>query len=73
MSVTVSSFSVSVPVLSVEIIVQEPSDSTAGILRTMTWPAAILRTPIARATEMATGSPSGIALTARATDVMKSS
>src|SRR3990167_2814248 len=72
-SVTVSSFSVSVPVLSVAIIVQEPSDSTAGILRTMTWAPAILRMPIARATEMATGSPSGIALTASATDIMKRS
>ena len=70
---TVSSFIVNVPVLSVAIIVQEPSDSTAGILRTMTWAPAILRIPIARATEIATGSPSGIALTANATDIMKRS
>ncbi|MNS84679.1 hypothetical protein D3C72_1185120 [compost metagenome] len=72
-SVTTSSFMVRVPVLSVAIMVQDPSDSTAGILRTITWAFAIRRMLIASATEMATGSPSGIALTASPTDIMNSS
>ena len=52
-------------------IVQEPSASIAGMLRTITWALAMRRMPTASATEIATGSPSGIALTARPTAIRK--
>ena len=71
-SFTVSSFIVSVPVLSVAIIVQEPSASMAVMFRAMTFAFAIRRMPMASATEMATGSPSGMALTARPTAIRNS-
>ena len=63
----VSWLTVSVPVLSVAIMVHDPSDSIATSRRTTTCRRAIRRTATARATVSATGSPSGIAETASAT------
>ena len=55
---------VSVPVLSVQIVVAEPSVSTAVRRRTSTCFAAMRRTPSASATVTSTASPSGTAATA---------
>jgi hypothetical protein len=63
---TVSSLTVSVPVLSVAISVQLPKPSTAVSLRTITPRRAMRVVAIARATVIATGRPSGIAETASA-------
>jgi len=60
---------VSVPVLSEQMIVTDPSDSTAGSLRTSALRLAIFPAPIASATGHDAGSASGIAATARLTDV----
>ncbi len=60
-------FSVSVPVLSEQTTVTDPSVSTAGSLRTRAFRRAIRRAPRARATVTTAGSPSGIAATARLT------
>lgn len=64
---TVSSLHVSVPVLSLAIIVQLPSPSTAASRRTITARRAIRAVATASATVIATGSPSGVAETASAT------
>ncbi len=64
---TVISFCVSVPVLSEQITVVEPSVSTAGSFRMMAWRCAMRATPIASVIVSAAGSPSGIAPTASAT------
>jgi len=63
----VISLPVSVPVLSVQITVTEPSDSTAGSRRTMAFWRAIAVVPMARVMVTIAGSPSGIAATARPT------
>ncbi len=60
-------FSVSVPVLSVQITDTDPSVSTAGSLRTRALRRAIRRAPKARAMVTTAGRPSGIAATARLT------
>ncbi len=65
---TVWLFIVSVPVLSLAIMVQLPNPSTAASFLTITFFLAILEVEIERATVMATGRPSGIAETARATE-----
>ena len=62
---TVISFLVSVPVLSEQTVVTEPSASTAGSLRVMALRRAICCTPIARVIVTSAGSPSGIAATAK--------
>ena len=64
---------VSVPVLSVQMTVAQPSVSTAGSLRIRTWRAAIRWTPIASAMVTIAGSPSGTAATASDTADMKTS
>ena len=64
---TVSSLQVRVPVLSVAITVQAPRPSMAGRARTMTLRRAMRLVAMVRATVMATGRPSGMAATARAT------
>ena len=58
----------SVPVLSVQITVAQPSVSTAGSRRTSTWRAAMRCTPMASAMVTMAGSPSGTAATASETD-----
>ncbi len=63
---TVIWFSVSVPVLSVQITEVLPSVSTAGSLRMIARRLAIRETPIASVMVTAAGSPSGTAATARA-------
>ena len=65
-----SSFIVSVPVLSDAMNVHDPSASTATRRRAMTFLRAIRRAPIDSETVSATGSPSGIAETASATASM---
>ena len=64
---TAISLRVSVPVLSVQITVTEPSASTAGSRRTMALRRAMLCTPSASVIVMIAGRPSGIAATARPT------
>jgi hypothetical protein len=61
---------VSVPVLSEQITVTDPSDSTAGSRRTIALRRAIRCTPIASTMVSAAGSPSGIAATASPTAAM---
>ncbi len=63
---TVSSFTVSVPVLSVAIKVHEPSASTVTSFRAITFRFAIRLMAIESAIVIATGKPSGIAATAKA-------
>ena len=70
MASTVILLSVSVPVLSEQIIVVLPKVSTAGSLRIMALRFAILETPIAKVMVKAAGKPSGIAPTANATEAM---
>ena len=65
-SVTVISFRVRVPVLSLHTTVVAPRVSTAGNRRTMACRPAIRATPIARMIVTAAGRPSGMAPTARA-------
>ncbi len=62
-------FCVSVPVLSEQMVVTEPRDSTAGSRRTRAFLCAILPAPIASATVTTAGSASGMAATARLTAV----
>ena len=65
---TVILFSVSVPVLSVQITVAQPSASTACNFRTITFFLTMRCTPIASVIVTTAGSPSGTAATARLTD-----
>jgi hypothetical protein len=60
-------FCVSVPVLSVQMTVVDPSVSTAGSRRVTARRCAIRCTPTARAMVTIAGSPSGIAATASET------
>nr|CAA59764.1 unknown [Saccharomyces cerevisiae] len=62
-------FEVSVPVLSEQITLTEPKVSTLGNLLTMALRLAILRTPNAKVTVTIIGNPSGIAATAKDTDI----
>ncbi len=64
---TVISLRVSVPVLSEQMTVTEPSVSTAGRRRMMALRRAMRCTPMASAMVMIAGRPSGIAATARPT------
>mmetsp|Transcript_13157 Transcript_13157/g.43355 ORF Transcript_13157/g.43355 Transcript_13157/m.43355 type:complete len:285 (+) Transcript_13157:1632-2486(+) len=64
-------FVVSVPVLSLQMTVVQPSVSTLGSLRTMAFFLAILRVPSARQVVITAGSPSGMAATASATAILK--
>ncbi len=66
-------FTVSVPVLSDAITVQEPSPSTAAIRRTITERLAMREAATESTTVSATGSPSGMAETASATATKKTS
>lgn len=66
---TVMWFEVSVPVLSEQITLTEPKVSTLGNLLTMALRLAILRTPNAKVTVTIIGNPSGIAATAKDTDI----
>ena len=66
MAWTVSLLRVRVPVLSVAIVVTTPIVSIAAIVRTSALRRAIRCIPIAKITEIATGNPSGTALTASA-------
>lgn len=68
-SVTVSRFCVSVPVLSLRITVVDPSVSTAGRCRTIARRRAICDTPTLNATVSTMGSDSGTEATASATAV----
>ena len=68
---TTISFSVSVPVLSVQMTDTAPSVSTAGSRRTMALRSAIRWTPSASVMVSTAGSPSGIAETAMPTMAMK--
>ena len=68
MARTVNSLQVNVPVLSLAISVQLPKPSTAASRRTITPRRAIRAVPMDRATVKATGSPSGMADTAKATE-----
>ena len=70
MAFTVILFWVSVPVLSEQITEAEPSVSTAGRLRIMALRLTIRLTPSASTTVTIAGSPSGIAATAKATEVI---
>ena len=67
MRCTVISFLVSVPVLSEQITVTEPSVSTAGRRRMMALRRAMRCTPMASTMVMMAGRPSGIAATAMPT------
>jgi len=58
-------FCVSVPVLSEQITLTEPSVSTAGRRRISAWKSAMRRAPTASSTVTTAGSASGIAATAR--------
>ena len=62
---------VSVPVLSEQITVVQPKDSTEGKERTMAFFFAIFTVPSARQVVRTAGSPSGIAATASATAILK--
>ena len=62
-------FSVIVPVLSAQITLVEPSVSTAGRRRTSAPACASRQSPVASATAVTAGSPSGIAAMARLTAV----
>ena len=64
---TVISFVVSVPVLSEQITVVQPSVSTDGSFRTMQFRRAIDRVPSDRHSVITAGRPSGIAATPSAT------
>ena len=66
MAWTVSLLRVRVPVLSVAIVVTTPIVSIAAIVRTSALRRAMRCIPMAKMTEIATGSPSGTALTASA-------
>ncbi len=68
---TASSLRVSVPVLSAQITVVDPSVSTAARRRTMARRAAIRCIPTARAAVIATGSPSGTIETSWLTATMR--
>ena len=68
---TVISFLVKVPVLSEQITVVHPSVSTEGNFLTKAFLLIILCTPKAREIVTTAGKPSGIAATAKATDVIK--
>ena len=70
---SVCSLTVSVPVLSLAMQVQLPRLSTAAIRRTITFRSAIRAAAIERTTVSATGMPSGMAETARATIERKTS
>ena len=61
---------VSVPVLSEQITVVQPSVSTAASFLTMALRLAIRDTPIAKVMVIAAGRPSGIAPTANATEAI---
>ncbi len=63
-TVTVIRFCVSVPVLSEQITVTEPSVSTAGSLRISAWRFNIRCEPIAKVNVTTAGSPSGMTATA---------
>ena len=63
----------SVPVLSVQMTIVEPSVSTAGSLRMMARRRAIRLTPMARVIVTAAGKPSGMAATASAIDALNMS
>ena len=67
----VISFSVSVPVLSEQITVVQPSVSTDGSLRTMALRLTIWRVPSARHVVTTAGSPSGMAATPSATAILR--
>ena len=67
---TVISFWVSVPVLSVQMTMVEPSVSTAGSLRMMARRFAMRLTPMASVMVTAAGSPSGMAATASAIEAL---
>ena len=67
---TVISFCVSVPVLSEQITVAQPSVSTAGSLRMSAWCLIMRCMPRARQIVTTAGSPSGTAAIARLTAVM---
>ena len=69
---TLSRFCVKVPVLSLAISVQAPRPSMAASLRMMTFLLDMDIEADVKATVMATGSPSGIVDTARATEKRKS-
>lgn len=62
---------VRVPVLSEQMTEVHPSVSTEGRLLTMAFFLAMRRVPSARHVVMTAGRPSGMAATARATDVLK--
>ncbi|PPA79868.1 MAG: hypothetical protein C00003105_00079 [ANME-2 cluster archaeon HR1] len=62
---------VSVPVLSDPMTVVQPSVSAAGNRFTIAFLRAIAVTPIARAIVTTAGRPSGIAATARETELLK--
>ena len=64
---------VKVPVLSVHITVALPKVSTTGNFLTITFFLAMTLMPIANAMVTTAGSPSGIAATAKDTDILKSS
>ena len=70
---TVISLRVSVPVLSEQITVTEPSVSTAGSRRITACRCVMRCTPMASVIVMIAGSPSGIAATARPTAAMNTS
>ena len=69
---TLSLFCVSVPVLSEAMSVHAPRPSMAASLRTMTLRLDMAREAEVRATVMATGKPSGMVETAKATEKRKS-
>ena len=71
--VTVISFCVSVPVLSEQITVADPSVSTEASLRISAWRLIISCMPSARLIVTTAGSPSGTAAIARLTAMMKTS
>ena len=71
MATTVIWLVVSVPVLSEQMTVQQPSVSTEGSLRTTALRFAILRVPSARQSVMTAGRPSGMAATPSATAILR--
>ena len=70
---TVISFLVSVPVLSEQIVVTQPSASIAGRRRRMAWRFAMRCTPMAIVIVVTAGRLSGMAATAMPTTIMKAS
>ncbi|KNC30583.1 hypothetical protein FF38_11994 [Lucilia cuprina] len=69
-TVTVISFLVNVPVLSEQITLTQPKVSTVGSFLTIALRLAMRITPKAKVTVTTMGKPSGIAATARETDIL---